>query len=108
MAIPSEIIAQFDRGVRERGRQSFLDGAVNIIKADPRDIKAEVQGTQLYEVDIEFAKDDTEFYCTCPYAREWGGPGTLGRHCWRRMSWGMLPTKEDEELNDKPMMTCAA
>ncbi len=104
MAIPSEIIAQFDRGVRERGRQSFLGGAVNIIKADQRDIKAEVQGTQLYEIDIEFAKDDTEFYCTCPYAREWGGPC---KHAWATLlaadELGMLPTEEDEELNDKPM-----
>ncbi|HEX3357673.1 MAG TPA: DEAD/DEAH box helicase [Tepidisphaeraceae bacterium] len=101
MGISKEIVESFDRGVRERGEQSFLDGAVSIIQANENDIKAKVQGSRLYTVDIEFGEDEIEFYCTCPYAAEWGGPC---KHAWATLlaadDRGLLPVADEDTESD--------
>ena len=50
------------------------------MRSDEGGIKANVQGTDLYEVVIEFLEEgEMDFYCTCPYTAQWGGPC---KHAW--------------------------
>lgn len=53
--------------VFQRGKEYFEDGLVKKIWKEGDEFKALVQGTDEYEVSIEFSGEETSTACTCPY-----------------------------------------
>lgn len=59
----------FASHILERGYDYYCDGAVENIEIGHDDIRADVVGTEDYEVEISFNDGKvTDMYCSCPYA----------------------------------------
>ncbi len=95
MSIPADLAADFSQAVRNRAADYL--GRVEIIEAENGRIRARVQGTQLYTVNIDLKEDWKEINCTCSYAESWGGSC---KHVWATLLKaemdGLLPKLDDE------------
>ena len=59
----------FEPHILERGYGYYLNNAVNNLEVSEHTIKADVEGTEDYEVEISLVDGDIdEMYCSCPYA----------------------------------------
>lgn len=59
----------FESHILERGYDYYCDGAVENIEIGRDDIRADVVGTEDYEVEISLNDGKvTDMYCSCPYA----------------------------------------
>lgn len=59
----------FEPHILERGYGYYLNNAVNNLEVSEHTIRADVEGTEDYEVEISLADGDIEeMYCSCPYA----------------------------------------
>ena len=59
----------FASHILERGYDYYCDGAVENIEIGRDDIRADVVGTEDYEVEISLNDGKvTDMYCSCPYA----------------------------------------
>src|SRR5215207_4057728 len=104
MSIPSEVVQEFSRKVRDRGQIYFVGGKVRIVDAGDGVIEARVRGSQTYTVYIDTNYDPWDFECDCPFADSWGG---ICKHAWATLlkadKDGLLPNGmngagEDDEV----------
>jgi len=79
MAIPTEVVQEFDPKIRERGHEYFISGDVKIVEARNGCVRARVHGSQFYNVDVDFSEGWLEYECNCPYSESWGAPC---KHVW--------------------------
>jgi superfamily II DNA or RNA helicase len=70
------------KGIRNRGRQYFLRGAVQILHGDADAVEASVQGSDEYYVTLERDKKSLTVYCTCPYYQKYLD---ACKHIWATM-----------------------
>jgi superfamily II DNA or RNA helicase len=66
-------------GVRARGRQYFVSGAVHIVHGDERSVRATVEGTERYRVSLARKKKALQVCCSCPYYQDRVEPC---KHVW--------------------------
>lgn len=94
MSTLDDVRDDFTHGVRQRGRDYYRRGAVRVTHADDRSMRAQVRGTRLYAVRIEWDRSgqNLTYSCTCPYGDDSGEPC---KHIWATMlagdSSGQLP-----------------
>lgn len=50
-----------------RGVEYFESGAVNELQVEGKSIRANVQGSRLYQVKLWVERDELEYTCTCPF-----------------------------------------
>src|SRR4051812_40517322 len=79
MAIPAEVVEEFDPKIRQRGHEYFISGDVQIHEARDGFIRARVHGSQYYNVSIDFSEGWLDYECNCPYAESHGAPC---KHVW--------------------------
>ncbi|MGH7816227.1 MAG: SNF2-related protein [Candidatus Binatia bacterium] len=65
--LTARLFNQVDRTSQERGRRYFLRGAVSFIEGTPWSMRAGVQGTRLYDVQVASEKHHINASCTCPF-----------------------------------------
>ena len=59
----------FEPHILERGYGYYLNNAVNNLEVSEHTIRADVEGTEDYEVEISLVDGEIEeMYCSCPYA----------------------------------------
>jgi superfamily II DNA or RNA helicase len=111
MALLGRLAGMFGTDVRSRGRDYQRGGRVKILRNDDRSIRASVQGSRSYRVDVTWNDDgDFEYRCTCPFSAEYGDPC---KHTWATLleadEKGLLPggsggtpppTGEDADASD--------
>src|SRR5436309_15626717 len=100
MAIPTEVVDEFDPKIRERGHEYFISGDVKIIEARDGFVRARVHGSQFYNVTIDFSDGWLDYECDCPYSGSWGAPC---KHVWAVMlkaeAEGVLKFDQNGELD---------
>src|SRR5215471_11809457 len=82
MAIPTDLMQEFDPKIRQRGHEYFISGDVQIREARDGIIRARVHGSQHYNVVVDFSEGWLDYDCDCPYAESWGAPC---KHVWAVM-----------------------
>jgi hypothetical protein len=65
--LTEQIVDEVGRLSQERGRQYYIRGAVKQITGDSTSVKAVVQGTMRYNVEIASIDDFIDYSCSCPY-----------------------------------------
>lgn len=65
--LTEQIVDEVGRLSQERGRQYYIRGAVKQITGDSTSVKAVVQGTMRYNVEIARIDDFIDYSCSCPY-----------------------------------------
>lgn len=61
----------FSKKILDRGFEYFKDGLVSNLQIDGDSILADVEGSELYEVEILLRNNDIgEMFCSCPYAED--------------------------------------
>jgi superfamily II DNA or RNA helicase len=111
MALLGRLAGMFGSDVRSRGRDYQRGGRVKILRNDDRSVRATVQGTRSYRVDVTWNDDgDFEYRCTCPYSAEYGDPC---KHTWATLleadergllpggGSGGTPRPTDEDADDR-------
>ena len=98
MSITSQISSQVDSGVRNRGRQYFRDGAVEITFDSDLEVEALVTGTRQYEVAVCCANRAAVVHCTCPY---FASNSDTCKHIWATL----LQAEEDGLLAGQFLVT---
>src|SRR4051812_49330845 len=93
MALLGRLAGMFGSDVRSRGRDYQRGGRGKILRDDDRSIRATLQGTRSYRVDVTLTDDrDFQSRCTCPYSAEYGDPC---KHTWATLleadERGLLP-----------------
>jgi hypothetical protein len=80
MSLIDELAREFPFQVRSKGKQYYLDDAVEINSADAGVIEAKVQGTNLYRVECRWHdRKSYSFSCSCPDHAE---QDQLCKHLW--------------------------
>ena len=79
MALSTSLVSQVSALVRERGREYQRNGQVDVLSCTKREVAANVQGGEEYEVDL--ATEDRTIYasCTCPYVAD---NSLVCKHIW--------------------------
>ena len=94
MSLLGRLAGMFGSEIRSRGREYHRAGAVRITRHDANSVRAAVQGTRSYRVDLNWDEDDQDFEyrCNCPYAADYGDPC---KHVWATLlaadEAGLLP-----------------
>jgi superfamily II DNA or RNA helicase len=70
MTLTTNVTAQVQKKVRDRGREYFWSGAVTIHEGDAWYVNATVQGSRRYEVSLSREKQGITAWCTCPSCEE--------------------------------------
>ncbi len=73
------IQADFSRTTRLKGEDYFRRGAVRILENDSGRVVAQVQGGDLYDVNIGWNGSEYSYFCTCPH---YSDNGALCKHIW--------------------------
>jgi SNF2 family DNA or RNA helicase len=67
MALTMEVTGRVSAGVRDKGTSYYHGGRVKILYGDEHRVRAEVRGTELYDVIISRSAKTLKVGCTCPY-----------------------------------------
>jgi superfamily II DNA or RNA helicase len=68
MKLAAALEHDFDHQTRYRGAMYFRSGAVRVQLSTAKEFQARVQGSRMYEVEIEWeAEEGLNLYCDCPY-----------------------------------------
>jgi superfamily II DNA or RNA helicase len=67
MSLAERLSRQVPGEIRQRGRAYYAEGAVDLVDADDRSVRAEVQGSDLYQVALALHKKKLRVWCSCPY-----------------------------------------
>ncbi|MCK5849273.1 MAG: DEAD/DEAH box helicase [Kiritimatiellae bacterium] len=78
MPLLEKVMYEFDQGIRNRGKEYYRRGVVQIQDCDKRSLFAEVQGVRTYGVCLGFLGNEIHVSCTCPYYEDKG----LCKHIW--------------------------
>jgi hypothetical protein len=101
MAIPTEVVEEFDPKIRERGHEYFISGDVQIREVGDGFVRARVHGSQFYNVVVDFSEGWLDYECDCPYAESSGAPC---KHVWavllKAEADGMLMFDDQAEGED--------
>ncbi|MEX2586788.1 MAG: DEAD/DEAH box helicase [Actinomycetota bacterium] len=65
--------------IRERGQLLYRRGAVHVFYADDQQVRARVQGTELYTVSLTLQGSTLKVLCECPY---FTGNSGVCKHIW--------------------------
>ncbi|HSQ14620.1 MAG TPA: SWIM zinc finger family protein, partial [Candidatus Deferrimicrobium sp.] len=84
-SLTARLFNQVDRLSQERGRNYFQRGAVGFMEGDPWSLHAEVQGTDLYDVQVSSDKHVINVSCTCPFFEREREPC---KHIWAALLAG--------------------
>jgi hypothetical protein len=79
MAIPTDVVEEFDPQIRERGHEYYIAGDVRILESREGYLRARVHGSRFYNVMVDFSDGWFDFDCDCPYSQSWGSPC---KHVW--------------------------
>ena len=86
----------FSHKTRERGKDYYRRGAVEIVDSEPNHIRARVQGTDLYNLSIDWDGSQYSYSCSCPRFQE---HEDLCKHIWATLlaadARGILPGAGD-------------
>lgn len=83
----------FAQHILERGYDYYCEDAVINMDISTDTIQADVEGTEIYEVEISLDGDEViDMYCSCPYAED-------GRNC-KHMAAVLYKWEEDSELEE--------
>ncbi|MBV9126426.1 MAG: SNF2 helicase associated domain-containing protein, partial [Planctomycetes bacterium] len=106
MSLTQQARAEVADDVRQRGQAYYAEGAVEILHGDQSVVRAQVQGSDLYQVKLSRTKRALRVWCSCPFFEDRGEPckhiwATLlaadARGCLRDLSFtGPLQIVEDE------------
>lgn len=92
MSVLGRLAEMFGSEIRSRGREYQRSGSVRITRNSANALRASVQGTRSYRVDVMWDGDDFEYRCTCPYSHDYGEPC---KHVWATLleadEKGLLP-----------------
>src|SRR5882724_4192297 len=80
MYLTSRFASSFKERVRNRGQAYFARGWVEIVTGDKQIVRAEVSGSDLYDVLLKIVGRDLLVGCTCPYY-----DNALCKHIWATM-----------------------
>ncbi len=67
LRLASKLTHLFNSMVRSRGEDYFARGAVRIVRGAADTLDAQVSGSEIYEVQIEWGDGELSLYCSCPY-----------------------------------------
>jgi superfamily II DNA or RNA helicase len=84
-SLTARLFNQVDRLSQERGRSYFQRGAVGFMEGDPWSLRAEVQGTHLYDVQVSSDRHVINVSCTCPFFEREREPC---KHIWAALLAG--------------------
>ncbi|MBM3981186.1 MAG: helicase SNF2 [Planctomycetes bacterium] len=79
MSLSTSLAPQVPATIRDRGREYHRDGAVEVLNVSGREVAADVQGTETYEVDLALEGRTIYASCTCPYIAD---HGAVCKHIW--------------------------
>jgi len=99
-----ELRNDFTRTTRHKGEDYFRRKAVKIMDHDATRIRARVQGSELYNVDIQWGGEEFTYDCSCPHFEQ---HGELCKHLWATLltaeAQGILPQPDrngDEDQDE--------
>lgn len=78
MSLATKLAFQIDRGAQFKGVRLFEGGAVRLTTVEPNHVHADVRGSMLYEVCLQFLYGDLVVACGCPYFQDRGAC----KHIW--------------------------
>src|SRR5829696_7770668 len=81
MSLKSRFASQFNPKIRDRGLAYFRSGAVKILEHSDFYVRAQVEGTLDYFVELTLALNSLDVACTCPYFAD----GQDCKHIWATM-----------------------
>jgi len=81
MSLKSRFAPQFNPKIRDRGFAYFRGGAVTILEHSESHVRAQVDGTIEYFVELSLALNSLDVACTCPYFYD----GEDCKHIWATM-----------------------
>jgi superfamily II DNA or RNA helicase len=79
MSALDELKTAFALPVRSRGKVYFLDNQVELLRAEPGLLKARVQGTREYRIEVRWSELGIGYACTCASFQDENQPC---RHIW--------------------------
>src|SRR5258708_30573421 len=77
--LPSILAKGFTATAKDRGDEYFKGKRVQIRKGSPTEVRAMVQGTDLYNVSLKWLDGNLAAGCDCTYFEE---HGNLCKHIW--------------------------
>jgi superfamily II DNA or RNA helicase len=78
MSLASKLAFQVDRAAQFKGVRLFESGAVRLTTVETNHVHAEVMGSRLYDVCLQFLYGDLVVACECPYFADRGAC----KHIW--------------------------
>src|SRR6185503_18879524 len=81
MSLKSRFASQFNPKIRDRGLAYFRGGAVKILEHSDFHVRAQVEGTSDYFVELTLTLNSLDVACTCPYFYD----GEDCKHIWATM-----------------------
>ncbi|HEY7087353.1 MAG TPA: SWIM zinc finger family protein, partial [Tepidisphaeraceae bacterium] len=97
MSLIDSVADEFEPHVQDRGQSYFESGAVNVYSVTDRMIRARVEGSDTYEVRIQWDGEMVDWRCSCPYFAE----HDQCKHIWATLleadHRGVLPDLESED-----------
>ncbi|MFT3788498.1 MAG: DEAD/DEAH box helicase [Tepidisphaeraceae bacterium] len=80
MSLIDELAKDFAFQIRSKGKQYYLDDAVELTTSDVGVVQAKVQGSNAYRVECRWhERDQVSFSCTCPHYQDKDEPC---KHIW--------------------------
>src|SRR6266702_6684291 len=96
MSLAASLLKKFLPHIRQRGQQCYKQKRVRILDGSSSLLIAEVDGTFLYTVTLEYLKGKLRSACTCPYGGDF--PGGC-KHLWA----AILAAEQEGYLSDIPL-----
>jgi uncharacterized Zn finger protein len=78
MSLSGKLAFQIDRAAQFKGLRLWQSGAVRLTTVEPRHVHADVMGSQLYEVCLQYLYSDLVVACGCKYFQDRGAC----KHIW--------------------------
>lgn len=96
-----QLKSDFPRHTRRKGEDYYRRNLVQIVDSEPGRIRARVQGTALYDVNVGWDDVEYHYHCSCPYFVDEGEPC---KHLWATLlaadAKGILPDDADQPDDD--------
>jgi hypothetical protein len=77
LSLAERTSASFLGTIRERGMVYLAERRVRIVQSSPAEVRAEVEGTETYEVTLAIRGSRLATLCSCPYAQN-----DFCKHMW--------------------------
>jgi hypothetical protein len=67
MTLAAKLAFQFEKKIQIRGQELYDQRAVKVVEATPKHLAAEVRGSRLYDVELNYAHNALLIGCDCPF-----------------------------------------